>query len=168
VIEFTEAAMVFFGTLLMIGALILSLIPVLPGNVIVWGAAIGFGIANQWQRFTPAAGVIITILMIVGVTSDFWLPMLGVRTGGLTCFSAIGSLIGGLVGTFVIPIPILGTLVGAVAGALLIELVQFRNLRRAMDAGQTTAKIFVIGYALEVAISLMIFAVYAVSLLTTG
>lgn len=152
----------------MIGTLVLSFIPVLPGNVLVWGAAIGFGIANQWQRFTPTAGVVATILMIIGATSDFWLPFLGMKTGGLTCLSAIGSLIGGLVGTFLIPLPICGTLIGAVGGALLVELVQFRNLRRAMEAGQTTAKMFVVGYALEVAISIAIFVVYVVSVASTG
>jgi uncharacterized protein YqgC (DUF456 family) len=166
--DFTQSALIFFGTILMVGALVLSFIPVLPGNVIVWGAAIGFGVADQWQRFTPAAGVVTTVLMIVGVTSDFWLPLLGMKTGGLTCLSAIGSLIGGIIGTVVIPLPICGTLIGAVAGALLVELVRYRELRRAFRAGQTTAKMFVVGWVLESAISIAIFGVYLVSLATTG
>jgi uncharacterized protein len=166
--EFTQSTMIFFGTILMIGALVLSFIPILPGTVIVWLAAMAFGIVNQWTRFTPAAGVIATAIMIFSVSSDFWLPALGVKTGGLTCLGAIGSLIGGLVGTFLIPLPICGTLIGAVVGALLAELIHFRQLGKAVQAGQSAAKLFVVGYIVETVSSIAVFVVYVVSLATTG
>jgi uncharacterized protein len=166
--DFTQQGIIFFGTILMIGALVLSFIPILPGTVIVWLAAMAFGIVNQWTRFTPAAGVITTAIMIFSVSSDFWLPALGVKTGGLTCLGAVGSLIGGLVGTFLIPLPICGTLIGAVVGALLAELIHFRQLSKAMQAGQSAAKLFVIGYIVETVSSIAVFVVYVVSLATTG
>jgi len=166
--DFTQSAMIFFGTILMIGALVVSFIPILPGTVIVWLAAMAFGLANQWTRFTPAAGIVATAIMIFSVSSDFWLPALGIKTGGLTCLGAIGGLIGGLVGTFFIPLPICGTLIGAVAGALLAELIHFRELRRAVRAGQSAAKLFVVGYIVEAVSSIAVFVVYIVSLATTG
>jgi uncharacterized protein YqgC (DUF456 family) len=83
------------------------------------------------------------------VTSDLWLPLAGVKTGGLTCLASIGSLIGGFIGTFVIPIPILGTLIGCVIGALVVELVQARRVRQALQAGRTAFKMFVLGTPLR-------------------
>jgi uncharacterized protein YqgC (DUF456 family) len=166
--DFTQSTLIFFGTILMVGALIVSFIPILPGTVIVWIAAMAFGVLNQWVRFTPLAGVVATVLMIFSVSSDFWLPALGVKTGGLTCLGAIGSLIGGFIGTFFIPLPICGTLIGAVIGALAIELIHFRNLGKAMQAGQSTAKLFIIGYIIESVSSITVFVVYVVSLASTG
>lgn len=166
--DLTQQGIIFFGTILMVGALVVSFIPILPGTVIVWLAAMAFGLVNQWTRFTPAAGVIATLLMIFSVSSDFWLPALGVKTGGLTCLGAIGSLVGGLVGTFLIPLPICGTLIGAVVGALLVEAIHFRNMQKALQAGQSAATMFVLGYLVEAGSSIAVFIVYVVSLATTG
>jgi len=166
--DFTQQTLIFFGTMLMVGALVVSFIPILPGTVIVWLAALAFGLVDGWTRFTPAAGVIATAIMIFSVSSDFWLPAMGVKTGGLTCLGAIGSLVGGLVGTFVIPLPICGTLIGAVAGALLVELIHFRQLNKAVQAGRAAATLFLVGYAVEAACSIAVFVVYVVSLATTG
>ncbi len=167
-IEFTESVLIFFGTALMVGTLVLSFVPILPGTALVWAVAMVFGALNEFQRFTPAAAVIATIIMIVSVSSDFWLPMMGVKTGGLTCLGALGSFAGGLIGTFVIPIPLCGTLIGCVIGALVIEAIHFRNLGRAMQAGQSAAKMFLLGYLVESACSVAVFVVYIVSLAGTG
>lgn len=166
--EIAQQGIIFFGTILMVAALVVSLIPILPGTVIVWLAAMAFGLVNQWMRFTPAAGIIVTAIMIFSVSSDFWLPALGVKTGGLTCLGAIGSLVGGLIGTFLIPLPICGTLIGAVLGALIVEMIHFRNMQKALQAGQSAATMFVLGYIVETASSVAVFVVYLASLASTG
>jgi uncharacterized protein len=166
--ELTQSTLIFFGTILMVVALVVSFIPVLPGTVIVWAVAIIIGVLDQFQRFTPAAGIVATVIMVVSVSSDFWLPAMGIKTGGLTCLGAIGSLIGGLIGTFLIPVPICGTFIGAIIGALAIELIHFRNIGKALQAGQSAAKMFVLGYLVESACSIAVFVVYIASLASTG
>jgi uncharacterized protein YqgC (DUF456 family) len=106
--------------------------------------------------------------MVINSTSDFWLPMLGVKTSGLTCLAAIGSIIGGLIGTFIIPIPIVGTLIGTVLGALIIEYAVLREKTRALRAGQVALKLFIIGYILELVMTFAIFGVFIASIATTG
>ncbi|MEO8610327.1 MAG: DUF456 domain-containing protein [Chloroflexota bacterium] len=166
--DITQQGIVLFGTILMVAALIVSFIPILPGTVIVWIAAIAIGFITTWSRFTPAAGIAATAIMIFSVSSDFWLPALGIKTGGLTCLGAIGSLVGGLIATFLIPIPLCGTLIGAVIGALVFEMIHFRNMQKALQAGQSAATMFVLGYIVESASSIAVFVVYLVSLATTG
>ncbi len=166
--DISQSALLIIGTVMMVVALVVAFIPILPGTVIVWLAAMAFGILDQWTRFTPPAGVVSTAIMIFSVTSDFWLPVLGMKTGGLTCLGAVGSFVGGVIGTFFIPLPICGTLIGAVAGALLAELVHFRDLRKAFQGGQSAAKLFAIGYAVEVISSIGVFVVYIVSVSTMG
>ena len=84
------------------------------------------------------------------------------------CRTSLGSFAGGFLGTFLIPIPLLGTVIGLVAGALLMELAQFGDLRKAMGAGQAALKQFVVGYALTIAIIVAILVVYVISILSTG
>jgi hypothetical protein len=90
---------------LMIAGVFLSLVPILPGSLVVWGIALVAGLIDNFQRITPTAFVVMTIIMVIGQLSDFWLPLFGIQSGGLSCTASIGSMSGGMVGTFIIPVP---------------------------------------------------------------
>jgi uncharacterized protein YqgC (DUF456 family) len=151
----------------MVVTLILAFVPILPGPLMPWAVGIVYGALTGWQRVTPIAAIMMTLLMLVGVTADYWRPLLGAKTMGMGCRTSLGSFVGGLIGTFLIPIPLLGTVIGLVAGALLMELLQFGDLRKAMGAGRAAFKQFVVGYALTIAISVAIFVVYLISVIST-
>ena len=155
------------ASIMMVVTLVLAFVPILPGPLMPWAVAIVYGILTGWQRITPLAAVIMTLLMLVGVTADYWRPLLGAKTTGMGCRTSLGSFAGGFLGTFLIPIPLLGTVIGLVAGALIMELAQFRDLRKAMSAGQAALKQFVVGYVLTIAISVVIFVVYLMSIFST-
>jgi hypothetical protein len=165
--EIAPTLLLILTTLLMLVAVGLAFIPILPGPLLPWAVGVAFGFLDGWQRLTPAAGIIMTALMLVGVTADYWRPLLGGQAGGLTCLASIGSFVGGIIGTLVIPIPILGTLIGCVVGALVVELVKFGDIQKALQAGRGALKLFVLGYVLNIVFSVGIFVVYIVSLLTT-
>jgi uncharacterized protein len=162
-----ESALVTLAAVLMVVAFALSFIPMMPGAMVVWVVAIGFAILEGFKRMTPLAAVIATLIMAVGTLSDFWLPLLGVKSQGASCLATIGASVGGLLGTFFIPIPILGTLIGCVIGALIAEFVRLRQLRQAIQAGRVAFKMFVVGYAVEVVCSLGVVIVFFVSLWLT-
>jgi uncharacterized protein YqgC (DUF456 family) len=69
-------------------------------------------------------------------------------------------MIGGLVGTFAIPIPILGTLIGAMGGAILLELLNLGDFQRALKAGSIAFKSFVLGMATEIGFCILIALVF--------
>ncbi len=156
------------ATALMIVTLVLAFVPILPGSLMPWAVGIVYGLLTGWTRITPLAAVIMTLLMLVGVTADYWRPLLGAKTAGMGCRTSLGSFAGGFLGTFLIPIPLIGTVIGLIAGALLMEFVQFRDLAKAMTAGRAALKQFAVGYALTIGISAGIFVVYVISVLTTG
>jgi len=165
--EISPLLLLFIATVMMVITLVLAFVPILPGPLMPWMVAIVYGVLSGWERVTPLAAVIMTVLMLVGVTADYWRPLLGAKTTGMGCRTSLGSFAGGFLGTFLIPIPLLGTVIGLVAGALLMELVLFGNLRKAMGAGRAALKQFVVGYALTIAISVAIFVVYLISVLST-
>jgi uncharacterized protein YqgC (DUF456 family) len=75
--------------------------------------------------------------------------------------------VGGIVGTFVIPVPVVGSVlgacVGAFAGALLGELWGGRNVEDALKIGQSAFTSRFIGTVLKVAIGAVILVVATVA-----
>jgi len=77
----------------------------------------------QWDRgmFSPWVLVAIAALAAAGEVVEFIASAVGVRKAGGTRLGGLGALVGGLAGlvagTFLIPIPLVGSLVGTCAGA---------------------------------------------------
>jgi uncharacterized protein YqgC (DUF456 family) len=164
--DFAQLALLALAVVMLILGIILAFVPLLPGSVIIWAIAVVAGFIDGFARITTSALFIITGLMLASVTSNFWMPALGIKSGGFTCQAAIGCLVGGLVGTFAIPVPILGTLVGTIAGAFLIELASVGRARPALRAGQTAAALFVTNSIFELAVTFAIFLVFVISILS--
>ncbi len=150
---------IFITFALMLTSLVFVIIPFMPAPLVVWVVAIGYALIEGFDRLTILGSVLMTVLMIIGVTVDFWLRPLGMGGHG-GCLTAIGSLIGGILGTFLIPIPILGSIIGAVLGAFFVQLIRQRELQDAVDAGGATLKMIVVGKMIEFVICLVMFAVF--------
>jgi uncharacterized protein YqgC (DUF456 family) len=142
----------------MIGAILVAIIPFIPGPPLVWLIAMSYALATG--SLPTGALIVMTLVMVVGATSDYWLPFLGVRSQGFSGLSAIGSLIGGLIGTLAIPLPILGTLIGSIAGAMLAELARARQWRQMLRAGQITLKLYLWGVVVQFSFSVAIFLIF--------
>lgn len=165
--DIAEPTLVTLATILMIAGLILSFIPVMPGPALMWAIAVIFAVLEGFERMTPLATIVVTAIMLVGSASDLWLPLFGIRTRGVSCQSTLGAIVGGILGTFFIPIPVLGTLIGSVAGALLVEFIRLRELRQALNAGRHAIKMYVLSYVVQFVASIAIFIVYVISVQST-
>jgi hypothetical protein len=139
---------------------VLSFSPIVSGPLMLWGVSLVYGILTGFQVLTPPAMLAITALMLLGVTSDYWLPMLGVKTEGASCSVIFGTIVGGLIGTFVIPIPLIGTLIGSVVGAMGMELLRIGDITRMLRAGHFAVKTYFIGLAMEFVFNIAIMAVF--------
>ncbi len=160
-----ESGLTLIAGVLMIIVLFASLLPFLPGPLLLWGISLVYGILTNFQHLTPLSVIVITLLMLIGTTKDIWMPILGMKTYGVGCATALGMMIGGLIGTFAVPVPILGTLIGAIIGAVLMELLNAGEMRRALQAGGVALKSFIWGMITEIGFNLLIVAVFFASLL---
>jgi hypothetical protein len=163
-----DATLLTLTTIVMIIALALAFIPIMPGPAMIWAVALIFGAFNEFQRLTPVAAIVLTVLMIAASGSDFWLPLFGIKSGTASCLSTVGAFIGGLIGTFAIPLPVIGTLIGMIIGALLVEFIRLRDAPRALRAGRSAFNIFMLSYLVQLIAGFLMFGVYMVSLVTTG
>jgi uncharacterized protein YqgC (DUF456 family) len=160
-----ESTLTIIAGVAMVGALFLSLLPFLPGPLVLWGISLVYGILTNFQHLTVLSMILITILMLIATSKDIWMPIIGMKTYGVSCSSAFGMMVGGLVGTFTIPIPILGTLIGAIIGAVLMELLNVGDTSRALRAGGIAFKAFILGMITEFGFNVLIVGVFFASVL---
>jgi hypothetical protein len=158
--DFGQAALTVIASIAMVVTFFLAFLPILPGPIVLWAIALVYGLLTGWAQLTVPGMVAISALMIVGMTSDYWLPLLGIKSQGASCNAIVGTIVGGLIGTFFIPIPIAGTLIGSMAGALLLELLRVGELRKALFAADFAMKTFFIGLAMEIVVNTLIVLVF--------
>ena len=118
------------------------IIPIFPGNVVMWLAALVYGLVFGFGRLGGIVFAIITLLMLVAVTADNVLMGAKAREKGADWGSIILALIAGIIGTMVLP-PIGGLIAAPVA-------LYFAELQRRRDAEEAVkvVKALLIGWGL--------------------
>ena len=116
----------------------------LPGN---WLMIILTALFAWWQKdstlFSPHVLVIAVILAIAGEIVEFLAGPGGARKAGASirgvAGAILGTMLGALTGTFIIPIPVIGTIIGAVSGAclgtVLLEMTTGKKLDHSFKSG---------------------------------
>jgi uncharacterized protein YqgC (DUF456 family) len=143
---------------------LLAFVPILSASLLTWLVAIGYAVVTEFDRVPIPAAALMTALMLIAVTNSLWLPLIGARAGGVSCLASLGTLIGGLAGTFLIPIPLCGTLIGAIAGAMLLEALRARSMQALFSAGRFAAQTYVIGIGIELMTCVLIIGIFIASL----
>jgi len=96
-----------------------TLLPILPGIVLMWGATIAYGFAVGFGGVAIPVIIIASLLTIIALASGFVLPKRAAEEAGASNRSQWFAAIGAIIGFFVIPI--VGAIIGAVAGIALSE-----------------------------------------------
>jgi uncharacterized protein YqgC (DUF456 family) len=117
---------------LLIG-LIFTVLPVIPGTVVIFVTALVYAFADGFQAFGWPTLVILGLLALVGTTADIWASSMGAKIGGASGWSVVVGLLGGLVGFVVFTLP--GAILGAILGVLLTEIIRVKDWRKALKAG---------------------------------
>jgi uncharacterized protein YqgC (DUF456 family) len=108
-----------FAALLVIVGLVGTVVPVLPGVLLVFGGLFLAAWAEGFARVGAAGLTIIGILAALGFAADFVASLLGAKRVGASPRALLGATVGGIVGIFFgIPGLLLGPFVGAVLGEL--------------------------------------------------
>ncbi len=96
-----------------------TILPVLPGLWLIWGAALVYGLLAGFGTFGPWIFGLITILAVGGTIITFIMGQSGAKKAGASGWASLGGLVLGIVGFFVIPV--VGILVGGLLGIFLVE-----------------------------------------------
>ena len=116
-------------TIMLAGLLVL---PLLPGLVIIWVAALGYGLAAGFGTLGWIMFAILTVLMIAGSVVDNILMGRSAHKEGAPWWVTLVALVAAILGSFVIPIPILGGILAALGTLFVIEWIRRKDWRKAL------------------------------------
>lgn len=124
---FSQAGMLFISLFVMLIGLVFTVVPPLPGTVIIWAAAILYGLVLGWEKLGWLTFSLLTFFMVIGTVVDVVAGHFGAKMGGASCLAiVVGAILGLILGVAasLIGTPILGCfagLIGMIIGVLWIE-----------------------------------------------
>jgi uncharacterized protein YqgC (DUF456 family) len=158
-----QSLVLIVALLVMAFGTIAAVLPVVPGPALVWFAAIIYAALTGFQEVGLLPVILLTLLMILGSTTNLWMSMLGVRVTGGSLWAVFGGTVGMIIGLIVF-FP-LGALIGAVFGALGIELIRTGDWRKALKIGGGTLGGYLLGVIAEFVIALLMDGVFVIALI---
>jgi uncharacterized protein YqgC (DUF456 family) len=109
-----------------------SIVPILPDIILVWGAALGYGLLVGWgERGVWFFGVI-TLLGLLGLAPEIWVSGAGAKAAGASIWAVLGGFALGVVG-LILSGP-LGGVVGLLFGTYLAELLRLGEAKEAAQS----------------------------------
>jgi uncharacterized protein YqgC (DUF456 family) len=116
-------------TVMLVGLLV---IPILPGLVIIWVAGLGYGLAAGFGTLGWIMFAILTVLMLVGSIVDNVLMGSSAHKEGAPWWVILLAMVAALIGSFLIPIPIIGGILAALLTLFGIEWLRRKDWRKAL------------------------------------
>jgi len=120
------------GIAIVMMAVGLLVIPILPGLVIIWVSALGYGISAGFGVLGWVMFALITILMLAGSILDNLLMGAQAHKEGAPWWVVLIALVSAIIGSFVIPI--VGGILAALLVLFLIQWIRLKDARKALTS----------------------------------
>lgn len=145
------------AVVLVIAGLVGTVVPVLPGVLLVFGGLVVGAWADDFARVGYGALALIGLLALLGFAADIVASMLGAKRVGASPQALFGAAVGGAAGLF-FGIP--GILLGPFLGAALGEYLARGQLARAGKVGVGTWIGLLVAAIAKVVIAFMMIATF--------
>jgi uncharacterized protein len=171
--DFGESLILFVTLFMMLVGLVFTLMPPGLGTILVWAAAIFYGLALGWDKLGWLTFGLLTFLMAAGIIIDYVAGHFGAKLGGASCLAiAVGAVLGFILGIVasLLGTPIVGCLaglVGMVGGVLLIEWRRNRDWRAAWRATQGYIAGAIAGALARIASGILMVGIFLVMVYTS-
>ena len=148
------------GYLLLALGLVGSVIPVIPGPLIIWLGAFLWAMGDNFETLGWPMLFLLGLMALTAWGADLMFSTVLSRRAGASWKSIVGAVVGGIVGGILLggSPPILGSLFGAILGAMvgmyLVELYDKRNRRAAAVAVRAYLASMILGSVTEFGIAL--------------
>jgi uncharacterized protein len=161
-----DVAVLLLALAVMVVGLVGVVVPVMPGLLLVWAAAVA---SLLWQG-ADAAGwalaVLLTLLFALGTTATIYLPTRSGRQGGVPASTLGTTALGAAVGFVVVPV--VGLLLGAAVGLYLGERTRLGDHDRAWASMGRVLRAYGAGVLVEMVVGVTMIVVWGVAVLVRG
>lgn len=156
--EPTNTIVLTLALLVMLVGLIGIVLPVIPGTILIFLAALGYALLERFQSVGWPTLLVLGLLTILATTADLWASSIGAKVGGASLWSVAVGLVGGLVGFLAFSLP--GAILGAILGVLLTEIIRVGDWKKALKAGSGWAIGWVLSTVFQLGIGLVMVAIF--------
>ena len=139
-----------------------TVLPVLPGTILVWGGIVLGAWIDDFTRVGMTTVVVISVLAVLAWGLDYVAGLMGAQKAGASKLALLGAAVGtvlglfmGLVGVFFMP------LVGAAVGEYLAR----RDQTRALKVGVATWIGIMLGLIAKVVLAFIMVGIFIAALL---
>jgi uncharacterized protein YqgC (DUF456 family) len=143
----------------MVLGLIGTVVPGVPGLLVIFGAAMGYGYLEGFAGFGMGATAVLVLLLIAGSLASYVLPHRAGVAAGVGRRSLRLGIVGALVGFFVIPV--IGFPIGGVLGVWVGEQERLGDWARAWATTRRVLIGFGLGALAEIAAGVLMIATWA-------
>lgn len=156
--ELGDFAGIWLVQIFMLVGLVGLVLPIFPGLVVMWLAALGYGVMSGFSTLGIVLFAIITILVIGGSLVDNVLMGAGARQGGASWTTILAAMGAGLVGTLLFP-PI-GGFIAAPLAVLALEYYRLKEWELAWRALRGMAAGWGLSFAARFLIGLLVMGLW--------
>ena len=133
-------------------------VPVLPGVILIFVAALGYALLDGFQTVGWITLVVLGLLTVAAVSANVWATSVGAKAGGASGWSILAGMLGGLVGMLFFSLP--GSIIGALLGMFLVELSRARDWHKAAKSGGGWLLGWLLSVILELGIGLIMIVIF--------
>jgi hypothetical protein len=142
-----------------------TVLPFLPGPLLIWCGALVWAWGNGFERVGWLELAVLGVLAALAWASDLWLTTLFSRRTGVSWRAILGSVVCGIAGGILLSsLPVIGTLFGALIGAALgmfvIEYWLKRNARAALEAVRAYVVGSLVSSIFEIVVALLMVGIF--------
>jgi len=153
---------VLIGLTMAIG-LVGTLIPVLPGLVLVWIAGLTWAVLDGADKTHWIIFSVMTLVFLIGVGLSFYIPAKSTKDESAPKWTFLVASVFSIIGFFVIPI--VGLALGFIFGVFICQLANSREFHRALRATGSTLKALGLVSLVHCACGIAIATTWAIGLL---
>jgi uncharacterized protein len=121
----------------MVFGLFALLIPIIPGIIVIWLAALVYGIIAGFGTAGTVIFILLTLMMLGSIFLDEFIIGASSRAHGASWIAVLVAVVAGIIGTFILP-PF-GGLLGAILGIFVVEIIRVKDLRAALHSTRGVA-----------------------------
>ena len=147
---------------LMAAGVVGTVLPILPGAVLIFGGAVLGAWIDDWTRVSWWTLGVLGVLAALSIACDFVAASLGAKRIGASPLAVSGAAIGTIAGVFT---GLWGLLFMPLVGAAIGEFMAMRNLQRAGRVGIATGVGLLIGVVVKLAFAFSMIGIFAAAVL---
>ena len=139
-----------------------TVLPLLPGTVLVWGGIVVGAWIDDFARVGTTTVVVVSVLALLAWALDYVAGLMGAQKAGASKQALLGAAVGTVVGLFM---GLVGVLFMPLVGAAIGEYVARKDQTRAVKVGVATWIGIMIGLIAKVVLAFSMVGIFVTALL---